>query len=190
MHSTYGFATIATVVLAAVIAALTGVAPAATPTSHQRAVAICHIATPDTDLLHSTRCSAETLVFRLGYAPEPAHLPGGRAVHVEPDGTCSWMPDRPFGFDFRNACRMHDLGYDLIRVGWVGGDAKTHIDRALRDSMLDACAHERWLHGLACRAMATSAWLATALAPTPRDPDAGSFSGATVHQRPRAKEQT
>lgn len=173
---TNGFAGVTTMVIAAIIAALIGIAPAATPDDPSPVAPICHVATADGDLLHSSRCSTDELVYRLGYTPEPAHLPGGRPVHVEPDGSCSSIPDRPFGFDFRDACRTHDLGYDLLRVGWVGPAAKAVIDRNLRDNMLDACAGERGLRGLACRVIATSAWLATSLVPTPTDPDPGSFT--------------
>jgi len=186
--STDGFATIITMVIAAVIAAIIGAAPAAAPGDRAPIAPLCHVATAGGDLLDSTRCSDDELVHRLGYAPEPARLPGGEPVHVEPDGSCSSIPDRPFGFDFRDACRTHDLGYDLIRVGWVGADAKARIDRDLRDDMLDACDLERGLRGLTCRAIAGSAWLATSLVPPPRDPDPGSFS-PTVDPAVRAQEQ-
>jgi hypothetical protein len=183
--STDGFATIITMVIAAII----GVAPAATPGDPAPMAPVCRVATAGSDLLESTRCSDDELVYRLGYTPELARLPGGAPVRVEPDGSCSSIPERPFGFDFRDACRTHDLGYDLIRVGWVGADAKARIDRDLRDDMLDACDRERGLRGLACRAIAGSAWLATSLVPPPREPDPGSFS-PSADPAVRALEQT
>lgn len=188
MRSTHQIPTVA-MVAATIVAALVGGAPVVEPVAPRPAPVICHVATAGSDLLRSTRCAEDTLTFRLGYTPQRAHLPGGEPVDVEPDGACSWLPDRPLGFDFRNACRRHDLGYDLIRVGWVDGSAKTHIDRALRDDMVDACAHWAGLRGLACRAMATAAWVATALAPTPTDPDPGSFT-APAATRPPAQELT
>lgn len=175
-------ALLTTVALLMAIVATMGVAAphvtraGVTPTRSGHAPTICHGASDGGDLLHSARCSADTLVFRLGYEPELARLPGGRPVHVEADGSCSWVPDRPFGFDFSTACRMHDLGYDLIRVRWVDAAAKPRIDDALRDGMLDACTHEQGLRRLLCRAMAQAAWLATSLAPTPDRPDPGSFT--------------
>jgi hypothetical protein len=141
------------------------------------------------DPLDSPHCSDDELVYRLGYTPERAYLPSGQPVHVEPDGTCSWIPDHPFGFEFRDACRMHDLGYDLIRVGWVGPGAKAGIDRNLLAGMRDACDGERGLRRTTCEAMAVAAYVAASLVPTPTEPDPGSF-GSTADLSPRALEQS
>lgn len=163
-----------TVAVVIAVVALLGMA-AGTPPAQPTAT-ICHVASAGGDLLDSARCPPQTLAYRLGYTPELAHLPGGEPVHVEPDGSCSAIPDRPFGFDFRDACRRHDLGYDLIRVGWVDARAKSRIDRDLFDGMLAACADEHGIRGLGCRAMAVGAWIAVSFCPTPSDPDPGSFS--------------
>lgn len=184
MRATDGLAALTTMAVAAIIAALIGVAPAATPDDAEPIAPVCHLVTAGSDLLDSTHCSDDELVYRLGYTPERAYLPSGQPVHVEPDGTCSWIPDHPFGFEFRDACRSHDLGYDLIRVGWVDSGAKARIDLDLRDHMLDACDDERGLWAVGCRALAISSWLAASLVPTPTEPDPGSFGSTAdrVHE--------
>ena len=82
------------------------------------------------------------------------------------------MPDTILGFDFHEACRMHDLGYDLLRVDWAESAAKQRIDNTFRDALLEGtCLPEPWLRRLACTAIATVMWAAASLAPTPHTPD-------------------
>lgn len=181
MRSSHGSATVTTAALAALVAVLLLLVAAAPVPDRRAQVRICHV-TPPAELLRSTRCPAGTLTYRLGYIPATARLPDGRTVHVEPDGTCSWLPDRTLGFDFRDACRMHDLGYDLMRIRWVAPSAKPRIDRELFEAMRASCAAERGLRRVVCTAIAGAAWAAAVMAPTPRDPDPGSFT-STPHPR-------
>lgn len=76
---------------------------------------------------------------------------GGRVVYyrlrghwraMKSNGECSFSPE----FVFHNACKTHDLGYDLIRFfRWAKGqsgpwaDIKWRIDRAFRSDMRSAC---------------------------------------------------
>lgn len=56
----------------------------------------------------------------MGYAPVPA--PGRPEVLLRPDGDCSVATGGTvFGFD--DACREHDLAYDLLRFGAAAGEA-------------------------------------------------------------------
>ncbi len=57
-----------------------------------------------------------------GYEPEIVRLPSGDLVPVTPHGGCS----SPFGgspYGFSDACRQHDLGYDLLRYAEAEGHA-------------------------------------------------------------------
>lgn len=75
----------------------------------------------------------ETIVA-LGYEPGVAD-----GVAMRPDGDCSSPVELPESFD--NACRTHDLGYDLLRIA---NDHGAPIPEGLRrslDSQLGARMH-------------------------------------------------
>lgn len=84
--------------------------------------------TPGTDYF-----APETIVA-LGYEPGVAD-----GVAMRPDGDCSSPVELPASFD--NACRTHDLGYDLLRIAH---DHDVPIPEGLRralDSQLGARMH-------------------------------------------------
>lgn len=183
--------------IALVLLAVTGTDPEGTrlaSRSQPRDRAGCRPATMIAaipDVSGGWRCVPADLQRRLGYAPALTRLPDGRAVLVEPDGDCSWIPDAPFGFDFHDACRMHDLGYDLIRVRWVDAAAQQRIDNALLDTMLvGTCRPQPWLRRLSCGALAVGIWFVASLSPTPNTPDPGSQVMPPTHTAHRHERNT
>ena len=84
--------------------------------------------TPGTDYF------APETITALGYEPEVAD-----GVAMRPDGDCSSPVELPASFD--NACRTHDLGYDLLRIAH---EHDVQIPEGLRrslDSQLGARMH-------------------------------------------------
>jgi len=99
-----------------------------------------------------------------GSLPVPADfvaVMGYRPVRVgdgwgAPDGACS-APTGPTRYGFADACRAHDLGYDLLRYAARTGEplgpwAREAVDAAFGRALADRCAA---LDGaLGCRAVA------------------------------------
>jgi hypothetical protein len=101
-----------------------------------------------------------------------AFLAGHRIARVEgrlldPAGSCSSPVPLPPAFD--DACRAHDLGYDLLRHaaargGTLGPWARAALDRRLADDLTAACdagAHPapcRFLAGVADLAVTANSW--------------------------------
>ena len=79
----------------------------------------------------------------MGYVPAEESGPGGRALAVRTDATCS----SPFGgtrYGFDQACRVHDLGYDLLRYAArtgqpLGSSARKALDAAFGERMRERC---------------------------------------------------
>jgi hypothetical protein len=87
-----------------------------------------------------------------GYRPEVVRLPSGTLVPVAPEGGCS-SPIGGSEFNFTDACREHDLGYDLLRYAAADGEslgpwARQAVDAEFARQLRSQC------HGLGCRAMA------------------------------------
>ncbi|UTT47317.1 hypothetical protein [Rhodococcus gordoniae] len=55
----------------------------------------------------------------MGYSPIVEQHPGGTAVLTDPEGGCSAPVPLPSSFE--SACRVHDLGYDLLRYAHTTG---------------------------------------------------------------------
>jgi hypothetical protein len=53
---------------------------------------------------------------------------------------CSYSPDRPEGFDFVPACRVHDYGYELIRRGKLSsrGQVDSYFHNLLKNGTCPA----------------------------------------------------
>jgi hypothetical protein len=79
----------------------------------------------------------------MGYLPAEESGPGGLALAVRTDATCS----SPFGgtrYGFDQACRVHDLGYDLLRYAAktgqpLGSSARKALDAAFGERMRERC---------------------------------------------------
>ncbi|MFI1991771.1 phospholipase [Actinoplanes sp. NPDC020271] len=52
---------------------------------------------------------------------------------------CSVSPDRPFGFDFRLACRRHDFGYGNYKLAGTFSANKKRLDVALYEDLKRKC---------------------------------------------------
>lgn len=84
-----------------------------------------------------------------GYRPETVRLPSGSLVSVAPGGGCS-SPIGGSEFGFTDACREHDLGYDLLRYAAADGEplgpwARRAVDAEFARQLRSQC------HGLGCR---------------------------------------
>jgi hypothetical protein len=73
----------------------------------------------------------------MGYEPR---LRGGRLVR--PDGSCS-SPFGPTAYGFSDACRAHDLGYDLLRYAERKGQPLGAWARRAVDDDFDRALHAR-----------------------------------------------
>ena len=81
----------------------------------------------------------------MGYVPAEEAGPDGRLLAVRSDATCS----SPFGgtrYGFDQACRVHDLGYDLLRYAArtgqpLGSSARQALDAAFGERMRRALRH-------------------------------------------------
>lgn len=89
----------------------------------------------------------DDVVSALGYSP-------GRALGLAAngDGDCSSPVSLPA--EFEPACRVHDLGYDLLRVAGAGGSAippglRGDLDALLAQQMHAACGDSPYCHATA-----------------------------------------
>jgi hypothetical protein len=80
-----------------------------------------------------------------GFQQELGYMPGTTAegALVRPDGQCS-TPIELGPDDFDDACRRHDLGYDLLRYAELTGRplgpwARLQIDRRLAADLIASC---------------------------------------------------
>jgi hypothetical protein len=70
---------------------------------------------------------------------------------------CSWSPDQPLGFDFRDACRRHDFNYRNYKAVGAFTEAKRlQIDNAFKADMYAKCATYSWWQRSTCRGTANS----------------------------------
>jgi fucose 4-O-acetylase-like acetyltransferase len=95
----------------------------------------------------------------MGYTPVPVRMADGTVRLAKPGGACS-APGGGTAFDFQQACKVHDYGYDLLRYAHATGQQLTGEARRQLDGMLghdlraqcDATGHG--LAGLGCHALA------------------------------------
>lgn len=92
--------------------------------------------------------------FRAVMGYEPQRLPGWPGVLVAPDGDCS-APTGGTWYGFDDACREHDLAYDLIRFHAATGDGVDPLDRLGADArfglrMAEHCLAHETLRVLGC----------------------------------------
>lgn len=81
----------------------------------------------------------------MGYRPVMEPGAGGGAALADPLGDCSSPVPLPASFE--SACRVHDLGYDLLRYardagGELGGGARRGFDDQLARNLHAICATE------------------------------------------------
>lgn len=82
----------------------------------------------------------------------------GYRVRMSGDG-CSYVPDRPLTFDFRNACGVHDYMYALLRYFGQGdegryGNLRERADQIFRSEMYSLCRLYPSAAGSLCRRQA------------------------------------
>ena len=87
----------------------------------------------------------------MGYTPVPTRLPDGTLRLAKPTGACS-VPGGGAPFEFDQACKVHDYGYDLLRYAHVTGqhltaEARRQLDAMFARDLHARCQMER--HGLA-----------------------------------------
>ncbi|MBS9371474.1 hypothetical protein [Rhodococcus sp. B50] len=115
----------------------------------------------------------------MGYAPTVEKRPDGTIALADPEGDCSTPIPLPAAFE--SACRVHDLGYDLLRYarltgGEPGTDARLaldalfarHLDTACRvEPGIAACTH---IAGISSAAVEFNSWRQGHRTPVPESP--------------------
>lgn len=98
-----------------------------------------------------------TFVWARNFWPKRAKVHDDASAtyrNVRESGQCSSAaPDTAGWFDFSVPCRMHDYGYDLIRVRHpfaYGGVTKADVDSEFRDAMLEHCSKRSYLSAPFC----------------------------------------
>ncbi|WP_241387076.1 hypothetical protein [Rhodococcus sp. CH91] len=81
----------------------------------------------------------------MGYSPIVESRAGSTSVLADPDGDCSALVPLPDSFE--SACRVHDLGYDLLRYarttgGELGSGARRDLDALFARHLETACRPE------------------------------------------------
>jgi hypothetical protein len=79
-----------------------------------------------------------------------------RAINPVGD-SCSHSPDYGAYFDFDAPCRMHDYGYDIIKIKrpWnYGGVTKSEVDDEFKDAMYESCTEYAFWERLGCENLA------------------------------------
>lgn len=124
------------------------------PEDPESARAVAELTGPD-------RAAARLPAAFLARSGQRAALVDGRLL--DPAGSCSSPVPLPRAFD--DACRAHDLGYDLLRHaaargGTLGPWARAALDRRLARDLVAAC--DARTHPAPCRVLAGVADLAVA----------------------------
>jgi hypothetical protein len=121
-----------------------------------RGVGVCRVdpAARTNEYLLGIACQPEDFEAALGYRPVLRRTVAGWR-YLKPasaGGGCSGPIDDTGAFwDFSDACRTHDYGYDLVRLG-VG--SRPDADRLLYLDMLASCADRSVAAAFGCRALA------------------------------------
>lgn len=107
-----------------------------------------------TEYLLGMACPPRDFAAALGYSPVLRHTRTGWR-YLKPasaEGACSGPLDDtgPF-WDFADACRTHDYGYDLVRLGVA---ERPQADSLLFTDMLASCAGQSLPSRVGCRAIA------------------------------------
>lgn len=119
----------------------------------------CHVLPTASTVEYETgvACPPEGFAERIGYEPVLFETPAGWRYGrpASADGGCSGplADDGPF-WDFGGACRAHDYGYDLVRLGV--GDRAAADDLLYRD-MKRSCVSNGTAGIAACKTLADSA---------------------------------
>lgn len=111
----------------------------ATTEDHDTAATVAALASGDTR--GALASFPEDFPTVMGYRPS-LERSGPGTVLVDPDGSCS--SPVPLPTIFEPACRVHDLGYDLLRYardsgGELGPDARRVLDAQLQRNFHRAC---------------------------------------------------
>ncbi|MEU5843321.1 hypothetical protein [Rhodococcus sp. NPDC047139] len=113
------------------------------------------------------------------YSPVVEGQAGTTSVLVDPDGSCSAPIPLPDAFE--SACRVHDLGYDLLRYARATGgelhpDARRDLDGLFARHLDAACRSEPDLEtcstvaGIASAAVEFNSWRQGHRSPVPESP--------------------
>ncbi len=88
-------------------------------------------------------------------------LPDGQVVRGRLNDDCSWAPSQaPNGVDFRMACRMHDYGKELIRMGLLPNSADGDVDALFMEALRDhTCTAASGPDRMDCQVTARGYWL-------------------------------
>lgn len=121
------------------------------------AVLVLGAATPSPRALATPLPGAE-LAQAMGYAPEA--VPGHPGMFAHPEGDCS-TPTGATVFGFEDACREHDLAYDVLRFRAASGKTVGPSERWSADArfalrLSERCAELEPASGLACLATASA----------------------------------
>lgn len=119
-------------------AASPGLAPAA-PENASAAATITALSSGDT--AGALTAFPDDFSVVMGYRPIVEQHSAGDVL-VDPDGSCSSPVPLPAAFE--PSCRIHDLGYDLLRYardsgGELDAGARRALDAQLRENLADAC---------------------------------------------------
>ncbi|MFD6895598.1 hypothetical protein ACFWB0_13765 [Rhodococcus sp. NPDC060086] len=142
--------------------------PASTATTENPAAAATITALVADDTAGALAAFPDDFVTVMGYHPmlEPGFA-SGEAL-IDPDGDCSSPISLPPQFE--PACRIHDLGYDLLRYardtgGELGPQARRELDAQLQRNFTAACTTEAWVEprcdvmaGIASAAVQINSW--------------------------------
>ena len=134
--------------------AATGVLPATETGSSDTGAAVAVHALATDDTVTAVAALPTGFADAMGYSPvtEPGFTSG--AVLVDPQGDCSSPVPLPSSFE--TACRIHDLGYDLLRYARdtgkeLGPDARRELDAMLARQLHAACGSEAGRADFTCR---------------------------------------
>lgn len=92
-----------------------------------------------------------------GYTPVHKDTKAGHRA-LDPSGECSWTKDTGMTYDFQNACKTHDYGYDLRRAGALR-DRKA-VDQFFRGDMRADCRNRGFVSRRVCYRIAERNYVA------------------------------
>ena len=150
---------LAVVLSVTAISGLIGRSAAATIPGTKRGLPDCRVLSKATTAEYITgiACPPERFEDALGYRPVLVETPyGWRYTRpASADGGCSGpLGDTGPFWDFTDACRAHDYGYDLVRIG---AGMRAEADALLYRDMMESCG-TRGIVGIpACKTFAESA---------------------------------
>jgi hypothetical protein len=90
--------------------------------------------------LKNAACPPPVFFQKMSYGPAVKKLDIGYRV-IKPNGECSQVGSRGDNYDFLDSCKMHDYGYDLIRVGAFGKGLDDYFERRRNKEQIDEMFH-------------------------------------------------